>query len=219
MRLVRQKAEQDADLKPWTPKQVRDFNDRLDRTPKDHRELGEVAILRLLDLKDDLENGDNSVAGILQKVEQETEMRNYIAHELREKSFGRYSIPQEDELADAKRPDLRFYGAGIPGPVPIELKLADAGWSGPDLFERLENQLAGDYLRDINSGRGIFVLVLRGGKKKSWQHPQTGQSLDFEQLVAGLQTHWAKISSKFPKVEDITVIGIDLTKRFKPLAG
>jgi hypothetical protein len=125
-------------------------------------------------------------------------------------------IPQEDELADAKRPDLRFYGAGIPGPVPAELKLADAGWSGPALFERLESQLAGDYLRDINSSRGIFILVLRGDKKPSWQHPQTGQSLDFSQLVPALQAHWAKISPRYPKVEDITVIGIDLTKRFKP---
>ena len=54
MRLTRQKAEQDADLTPWTASQVRDFNDKLDRTPKNHRELAEVAVLRLLDLKDDL---------------------------------------------------------------------------------------------------------------------------------------------------------------------
>jgi hypothetical protein len=214
-RLVHEKAEQDADLKPWTPQQVRNFNDRLDRTPQDHHELAEVAILRLLDLKDDLENGDNSVAGILQKVEQETEMRNYIARELREKSFGRYSIPQEEELADSKRPDLRFYGAGIPGPIPTELKLADANWGGPKLFERLENQLAGDYLRDINSGRGIFILVLRGERKTSWQHPDTRQPLNFDQLVSALQEHWTKISPRFPKIDDITVIGIDLSKRFK----
>jgi hypothetical protein len=32
-----------------------------------------------------------------------------------------------------------------------------------------------------------------------------------------LQEHWKLLSSKFPNVDDIIVIGIDLTKRFKPL--
>lgn len=216
MRLTRQKAEQDSELDPWTPSQVRDFNDKLDRTPKNHRELAEVAVLRLLDLKDDLENGDASVAAIVQRVERETEMRNYIARELREKSSGRYNIPQEDELADAKRPDLRFLGFGFEGAVPAELKLADANWSGRALFERLENQLAGDYLRDIHSGQGIFVLVNRGGKKKNWEHPETQKALNFDELTEALRAHWSKISPKFPNVDGITVIGIDLSKRSKP---
>lgn len=218
MRLGRRKAEQDADYKPWIARQVREFNDRLDRTPRDHRELADVAVLRLLDLKDDLENGDTSIAAVLQKVERETEMRNFIANDLRGKAFGRYNIPQEDELADAKRPDLRFYGPAIAGAVPAELKLADAGWSGPDFFERLENQLAGDYLRDAHSSRGIFVLVHRG-HKQTWQHPETLEALNFHKLVMSLQTHWTKIAPKYPSVDDITVIGIDLTKRFKPTMG
>jgi hypothetical protein len=214
MRLTRQKAEQEADFAPWTPAQVRDFNATLDRMPKNHHELAEVVVLRLLDLKDDFENGDNSIAKILQDVSGETLMRNYIGRELREKAFGRYNIPQEEELADAKRPDLRFLGTGFQGPVPVELKLAD-NWAGPVLFERLENQLAGDYLRDIHSGRGIFALVYRG-EKKSWEHPVTSKSLNFDELVAALEAHWKTLSPKFPKVDDITVIGIDLTKRFKP---
>lgn len=218
MRLTLQKAEQEADITPWTPSQVRDFHEKLDRMPRNHRELADIAVLRLLDLKDDLENGDSSVARLVQRAEQETEVRNYLAHELREKAFGRYNIPQEDELADAKRPDLRFLGFGFPGAVPAELKLADAGWSGPSLFERMENQLAGDYLRDIHSGRGILVLVTRGGKQ-TWQHPETGQPLDFEQFVIALREHWTKISPRFPNVEDIHVTGIDLGKRFLPPKG
>ena len=193
---------------------VKDFYEKLDRTPRNHRELAELAVLRLLDLKDDLEQGDSSIAKILQKVTHETEMRNYIGKELRDKAFGRYSIPQEEELADAKKPDLRFHGAGIDGPVPAELKLAD-NWPGPKLFERLENQLCGDYLRDNRSNRGIFVLVYQGNKNKShWDVPGSGR-VDFSKLIVDLQEHWSQISSKFPKIDDITVIGIDLTKRSK----
>ena len=206
------KAEQDGDIEPWSPSQVRDFHKRLERTPSNHRELAELAILRLLDLKDDLENGDSSVAGILKTVTQETDMRKFIGRELRERAFGRYSIPQEEEFADAKKPDLRFHGVGFDGPVPVELKLADNNWSGSKLFERLENQLCGDYLRDIRSNRGIFVLVHRGDKI-GWDVPSSDIRVDFAGLTAALQAHWLQISSKFPKVDDIKVIGIDLSKR------
>ena len=206
------RAEQDGDIVSWVPSKVRDFHDKLERTPTNHRELAELAILRLLDLKDDLEQGDSSIASILKKVNQETEIRKYIGKELRDKAQGRYSIPQEEELADAKKPDLRFHGAGFDGPVPVELKLAD-NWTGPQLFERFENQLCGDYLRDNRSGRGIFLLVYRGGKKSHWEVPGSGNRLNFEGLTVALQEHWLLISPKYSNIDDIQVIGIDLTKR------
>jgi hypothetical protein len=208
---AKRKAEQDADIRPWSPAQVRNFHDKQEKTPATHRDLAELAVLRLLDLKDDLENGDSSVAGVLLKVERETVMRNYLGHELREKAFGRYVIPQEEELADAKRPDLRFHGVGFDGPVPTELKLADK-WSGPDLFERLENQLCADYLRDNRSSRGIFALVYRG-EKQGWDVPGAANRVDFDGLTRGLEQHWESISAKYPGVDEITVVGIDLTKR------
>lgn len=211
--LCKRKAEQDADLDSWTEENVREFNDQQDRTPSTHRELAQLAVLRLLDLKDDLEEGDDSVADIVRSVTGETRLRNYIGHELRQKAFGRYSIPQEEELADAKKPDLRFHGVTIDAPVPVELKIADS-WTGPQLFERLENQLAGDYLRDVRSGRGIFGLVYRG-EKSGWELPGTARSVDFDGLIEALTAHWAELAPKFPGVDEITIIGIDLSKRGK----
>jgi hypothetical protein len=204
-------AEQDGDIKPWSPAEVRDFYEKLERTPSNHSELAELAVHRLLDLKDDLEQGDSSIAAILQKVDQETDMRKYIGNVLRDKALGRYSIPQEEELADAKRPDLRFHGVDFDGPVPVELKLADK-WTGQVLFERLENQLCGDYLRDNRSNRGIFLLVYKGNKQ-SWYIPGTRDRANFGELTDALQHYWSQIASKFPNVHAITVIGIDLTKR------
>ncbi len=206
------KAEQDADLAPWSPAHVRDFHEHLDRTPTNYRELADLAIMRLLDLKDDLENGDDSVARVLQRVKMEPEMRNFLAHELREKALGRYTITQEEEFADDKRPDLRFRGAGFDAPVPVELKLAER-WTGPELFERLENQLSGDYLRDNRSARGIFALVNRE-KARRWQLP-SGVTADFDGLLDALRHHWKSIANKHLHVEEITIIGIDLSKRFE----
>src|SRR5882762_8225865 len=62
--LCQNRAEQDADLRPWKPVDVMEFHERLDSTPSNHRELADLAVLRLLDLKDDLEEGDDSIAAV-----------------------------------------------------------------------------------------------------------------------------------------------------------
>ena len=72
------KAEQDGNIEPWLPSDVKEFHEKLERTPITHKELAELAVLRLLDLKDDLEHGDSSIADILITVEHETDMRKYI---------------------------------------------------------------------------------------------------------------------------------------------
>jgi hypothetical protein len=129
---------------------------------------------------------------------------------LRDKSHRKYSVAQEDELADSKKPDLRINCSSFDAPVPIELKLAE-NCSGNELFERLENQLCGDYLRDERSNRGVFLLVNKGNKK--WDLPNGKKKVHFNELVEALQSHWFEISENYPKIEQIEVIGIDLAKR------
>lgn len=208
---AKQKAAADADLNAWTPSQVQEFSKLLVATPTNHRELWYHAIDKLDTLKHDLENGDSSIASILQSVNSEIDFRKFIGGWCRDHAFGRYVIPQEEELADAKRPDLRFLSTEFDAPVPTELKIADK-WTGPHLFERLEIQLCGDYLRDIRSSRGIFLIVYLG-KKSYWELPNGNRAVTFEMLVNKLQQHWKVIASDYPGVEDIRVIGIDLTRR------
>jgi hypothetical protein len=211
--VAKNKAEQDGDIGPWTSQKVKEFYKNLTIIPNDHKELAELAILRLLDLKDDLESGDGSNASILQRVKNESELRNYIGNILRENANNRFRIVPEEELADGKKVDLRFDGVKFDGPVPCELKIAE-NWTGPKLFERLENQLCGDYLRDNRSMRGIYILIFIGsGKKARWRNPSNNKLVDFQELTVALQEYWHEISASFLKVEDITVIGIDLTKR------
>lgn len=207
---ARRKAQADAEGPEWSAKQVLEFHREQERTPANHQQLFDLAVHRFSDLKADLEDGDNSVATTLQKVEQEDEMRKYLGGELRRLANGRYSIANEDELADAKRIDLRFLGACFDGPVPVELKLAEK-WSGSKLFERLQNQLCGDYLRDRHSSMGLFVLVHRG-KKATWQLPD-GETVDFAELSQRLQDFGEKLAREMSGVDAVKVMGIDLTTR------
>ncbi|HBO6119164.1 TPA: hypothetical protein L4583_006150 [Pseudomonas aeruginosa] len=206
---AQQKATADSQTPPWPPESVIEFHEYLERTPTTHRELWSLAVDRLNDLKHDLEDGDSSIAEILLLAEQETAIRKFVGNWLRDRAAGRYVIPQEEQLADDKRPDFRVHGS-IDAPVPMELKLADK-WTGAQLLERLENQLGGDYLRDIRSSCGVFLLVNHGGKK-TWVLPGKRRAV-FEDLITALQQHWCSLAPRYPNIEDVEVIGIDLTKR------
>lgn len=207
---ARTKAEMDSERPVWTAPQVSQFGADYERTPANHRELFDLAVLRLLDYKHHLEDGNDSTASVVIAAERETVLRNQIGAWCNDRSRGRYVIPQELELPDAKRPDLWWTATAFNGPVPTELKIAD-NWPGPKLFERLENQLAGDYLRDDASVRGIYLLVWRGLQKR-WQLPNKKWA-NFDGLLKALQDHWASVTGAHPRIEEIKVIGIDLTKR------
>ena len=209
-RMAKDRAELDGDIPAWTTRQVLDFHAKFENTPSDHKSLAELVHSRFLDLKYDLEDGDSSIAETLMRIEEEPEMRIFLGRELREKAFGRYCIPQEEELADGKKPDFRFHGMGFDAPIPAELKLADK-WSGNALFERLENQLCGNYLRDKRSTHGLFILVNQGKNRKLWT--VESKRVDFEELVVSLERHWLQISPKLPDIEHVEIVGIDLTKR------
>jgi hypothetical protein len=209
---ARSKAEADSERPSWSAEQVSQFGKEFERTPANHRELFDLAVLRLLDFKHELEDGDASTASVLINAERETVVRNYIGVWCNRSSLSRYVVPQEEELPDAKRPDIRWHGVGFKGAVPTELKIAD-NWTGPQLFERLEGQLAGDYLRDDASSRGIYLLLYRG-VQKHWQLP-SGEMVTFDELVSALQGHWVSVATAHSRVEEIKVIGIDLTKRAK----
>jgi hypothetical protein len=208
---AKQRAEADAEFDSWQSEDIKYFAKEAEKPPHTHRELFDLTFSRLLDLKDDLEDGDASNAPLLQLTPEETRHRIYIGNWLRERSLGRYSVPQEEELADAKRPDIRVHGSGFDGPVPIELKIA-CSWTGSELVESLKNQLCGQYLRDVRSNCGIFLLVYIGNKKH-WEHRQSRQNLDFDSLIQLLREEAAAIVTRDDKIESVEIVGINLRKR------
>jgi hypothetical protein len=208
-------AEKDSEKLPWTVDDLAAFASETERTPKDHKSLFGLISSRLNDLKSHFEQSDDSTANIVIKTKDETEIRNYVGNWLRDKSQNRYSVPQEEELADAKRPDIRIHGNGFDAPVPIELKIADNNWSGRKLFERLQNQLCGDYLRDQRSTCGVYLLFNRG-EKQTWSSNDGQAQLNFAELVTSLQKFADGIVAQRRDIEDVIVVGIDLTIRMRP---
>jgi hypothetical protein len=210
---AKSRAEQDAEIEPWESGDIARFAREAEKTPKNHRELFELTVSRLLDLKYELEEGDHSQAEAYRRIDEERLHRIFIGAWLRDKSRGKYTVTQEEELPDQKEPDIRLHGSGFTAAVPIELKIADK-WSGPDLFERLNNQLCGQYLRDPRSNNGIYLLGYLG-KRPAWEHPETGEKMAYPELINALKREAQKIVAHDSKIEDLQIIAIDLTKRTK----
>jgi len=205
------RAEEDSDIEPWSVEQLIEFEQSLTMTPASHRQLYELVVHRLNDLKTWLECGNDSPWQTWQRAEHETEMRKLIASSLNQTSNGRYSIAQEAELANTQRPDIWAQCPNVTSPVPIELKLLE-NWSGPELCERLRNQLVGDYLREEAARCGVMLLVWRGVKKlRRWKINEN--VVELSELANAIKLYWDSIAANYPGVDDIAVIVIDLSVR------
>lgn len=211
-RLAYKRAEEDGDLEPWTAEQVNEFYKSQRITPSTHRQLFDLAVHRLNDLKNWLERGNDSPWQTWQRADGETEMRTLIAGWLRQQCRDQYTTAQEPELANSQRMDIWLQNTNVHSPVPIELKLLDKGWTGPKLCERLRNQLVGDYLREESAGCGVMLLVSqRINPEKRWMI--NGRRVGLSELAAALKSYWQSIADKFPNVEAVDVVVIDLAMR------
>ena len=213
-KLAYKHAEKDADLEPWSAQQVRDYDQYQVITPTTHRQLFDLTVDCLNDLKHWIEDGNDSPYQTWQKADSEAEMRNLVAGWLDDRSHGRYTCTQESELANRQRADIWMQSSQVasPAPVPVELKLLDKGWSGPKLCERLRNQLPGDYLREEAAGCGVFLLIWRGrSSRRSWKIG--GNQVALPHLPKALTEYWQTVSNKFRGVEAIEILLIDLTIR------
>ena len=206
LNLLDQKLEREADAEPWTPADLRGFAEKHENNPKNDRELFAIARKRLQVLKLEVEKADNSARKELHKEYPEMELRSWLQRRLLERSQSRYTIPQEAEIDLQQRPDLRLEVPGT-GPVSIEVKWAD-NWTLPELLERLENQLVGQYLRAHNSKFGIFLLGFIG-KKQHWEDPATNEKLAFHEVVEIVKQRALSLMRTNPKIAGLEVVSID----------
>ncbi|MEW4982972.1 MAG: hypothetical protein AB1Y26_07055 [Cycloclasticus sp.] len=206
------RAEEDGNLEPWTAEQVSDFDKAQTITPATHHQLFDLTINRLLDLKYWLERGNDSPWKTWKRAGCENEVRTLVAGWLNMKCRGQYTTAQEPELANSQRMDIWMQNTRVHSPVPIELKLLDKGWSGPNLCERLRNQLAGDYLREESARCGVMLLVWQGkNQDKTWMINK--RKVGLNGLAEALECYWQTIAAEFQGVEEIKVVVIDLTMR------
>lgn len=209
LHLLDQRTERQADLPPWNPEDIRTFAKEHEVDPKTDRDLFKIACWRLQDIKHDVEKADKSIRYDMHREYDERKLRIWFARQLQERSRNRYTVPQEEEIDRRERPDLRIERPGM-APISIEIKWADK-WSLQELFEGLENQLVGQYLRDANSCYGIYLLGYIG-RQQFWKDPINQSRFSFDQIVSIIDERAQAIVAERRDIEDIAVILIDFTE-------
>lgn len=203
LHLLDQRRRRLADGAPWLPVDVRTFAVEFECEPRSEADLFCIANRRLSDLKDYVETDDHSPRNELRDNDIEARLRSWLARNLDQRSRNQYTIPQEEEVP-LGNPDLRFHRSGL-GPVSVEVKWANR-WTGPQLLERLEHQLVGQYMRAKKARFGIYV-VGRIGNQRYWV--LDGRRITFDVLISTLQKRAQKIIHDQPSVKGLRVVGID----------
>jgi len=206
LRLVNERLERNADLRTWSPRDLRVFAQEYEVDPKNDQELFSITVRRLRDLKLDVEKADNSLRDELHVTDEEFRLRRWLARKLNERSRNRYVVPQEEEIDMQHRPDLRIHNPKA-GVVSIEVKWADK-WTLEELVAGLETQLVGQYLRAHRSRYGVYVVGFVG-KKQSWMERSSGARLEFADVVERLRAIADHVLRTHPGLGDLRVIDID----------
>lgn len=214
LNLFSERRKRESDFQPWKPSDLRTFAQYHEVDPNSDKELFAIACKRIQELKSDVETSNNSLRDELPRDAKEIHLRRWLARKLNERSRNRYNVPQEPEIDLQQRPDLHFLRPGLP-PVPVEVKLADLGWSVSDLIERLENQLVGQYLRDHKTDYGIYVIGTLGDKGH-WMHPQENRKIAFAEVIELLSMRASELVKANPHIGNLAVVGIDFSEPNKP---
>jgi len=206
LHLLDERIVSEADYQAWEPAAMRVFAHDYETDPRTDAELFRIILNRLADIKNDVERSDNSLREEVQRGATENGLRRWLARKLEERSRQRYTIPQEEEIDQEERPDLRAENPNT-APVSIELKWAD-NWTLSQLLERLEHQLVGQYLRAERSRYGVYVLGSYG-RKRHWESP--GGSLTFHEVIKQIVRRVEELKVSHGDIGDLRVVAIDFT--------
>lgn len=177
--------------------------------PKTRDDMFELMTDRLNDI-DDFLLRDTSSRDTWALISLEKLMRREIARFLDDSSNGLYTVDQEAATADEKETDVRMRSASGPQAA-IELKVAEKGWSGVDLFQTLRKQLVEKYMAAESCRSGCLMITV--SKKKSWKHPVTAVPIGIHELRTLLEVEAETIMDEMGREVRLLVKVLDLQPR------
>jgi hypothetical protein len=147
--------------------------------PKSGTDMAHVLCDRLDDLQD-LMLRDTGPRAAWAMVTDENSLRPAIARELEIMANAAYTVDQESVTVDGKETDIRLRATSMLQAT-IELKIGEKSRSGAVLRETIENQLIKKYMAHSKARTGCLVVTVANPKRR-WQHPDTGEKMDWQQL-------------------------------------
>ncbi|MEP7120379.1 MAG: hypothetical protein ABJE95_05705 [Byssovorax sp.] len=195
-------------MRRWSLEDAVHFLDSGSLLPQTSGDLFDVVVEVLEEVRHFITYGDDSPRAAYDRNDQdEVQFQILLLICLGQRARGRYTVARESELADATRPDLRIWAKEL-GPVSMEIKVVEKGWSLQKLEDAIEAQLVGQYMKDARARYGVLVLVSAGKPRERWEKPGTSITT-FGALVKHLMQVAATVRHRLPYIEGLAVVGID----------
>lgn len=194
LHLAHGRAELDSESAPWTPADVKVFENDFDTVPRNPADLQRVAIHKIEDLQHKLIHGDYNQGLDLARLPHEVDVQRWMANALTSHQGRSYTVVREPHVAAEKEPDIRLTSKGSDAHLPLEIKVAES-WSLKELEEALTVQLQGRYLRDRGARWGILLIVHQVARPLGWRDTETGNFLNFSEVIGRLSFLAAAISA------------------------
>jgi hypothetical protein len=204
--LARGKAERDAELLAWTPKEVMTFKRERTAPVKVGADLLRVVEAVLRDIKFQFAKGDASSRRVLSHALNEDEVQNWLVEQLNLRSRDRYRAFREAEVAIRDKPDVIIASSSAPCEVAVEVKQSKR-WTLRQLHDALRIQLAEDYLKPEARRHG--VLVITHHRVRRWRDTETNELLTFDALIERLSKDASTILRNTSGVIEVKCVGID----------
>jgi len=207
--LAHGKAERDAEIVPWSPKEVVAF-EATSLLPVKTPESFYATVLRVLDeIRYGLTQEDASSRTLLQSAANEKQVQGWLWEQLKLRAQNRYHVHREPEVADKKEPDIVASAIAITAEVAIEVKNGNKRWTVLKLEDALTTQLAERYLRPVNRRHGVLVITLH--RPRTWRDPINNATLSFANVVDRLTALAKTITTNDTGPITVRVVGIDVT--------
>ena len=205
------------------------FLNSFSKTPTSIEEFRALAKRQLVALLEKLHHFDDDEGFLFRSGRgKEDDIRNWLSGRMREIGAQHYEVIREQEVAVENRPDLRVHSRNPElGLISIEIKMADEPhWTGDILIDKIQTQLADQYMFENGSHTGFYLLVNGANPRVRVIHPKTGAVLRkaFAKRVAGKTVNFlglieqanAKalaVTATLSGNKVVDVISVDLSER------
>jgi len=187
----------------WTAQELAQFAGVWTTRPRTAAELSALIARQITAILSELGGTDFDLRELFRHA-RERELRAYLGKELQARSQGWYGVTQEPVTKNENRRDLRIEARSAQGEVVIvELKVAGGSWTGEELIDHIQSQLADKYLISRRARCGLYVVVALG--RKSWPLDD-GATVDFDELTRRLHAQAARVAAARRDIEALQVV-------------
>ncbi len=208
--IAEERAAEEADSVAHAESWVRSLDRYLEAGPITRNDMFALLTDRLNDV-DDLLLRDASPRAALALIQDETIMRREIARALLHSANHAYTVDQEAATADEKETDIRMRSTASDQQAVIELKIGGKDRSARELRATLKDQLITKYMAAEHSRSGCLLITI--ADDRTWQHPDTNESLDLTGLIKLLNEEAARIIADMGGSLRLMAKGLDLRPR------